>query len=163
VQLSGGGTAVALYPEYRRSAVVPVDDVTARRIHVLVFMHIPMNKGVPPRAFARVVLIGASKRETRLDIRTVRDVVTSYSNPKSIPEGPRIAMSSVASREIRAGGDPMQWQGSVFAVTLDVPAGTGPIHGLRFDVADGPMEAPLFYAATLERAADDAARVRRRQ
>jgi len=38
------------------------------------------------------------------------------------------------------------------AVTLEVPATTGPIRGLRFDVADGPLEAPLFFAATLERA-----------
>jgi hypothetical protein len=26
------------------------------------------------------------------------------------------------------------------------------LRGLRLDVADGPIEAPLFYAATLERA-----------
>lgn len=163
VQLSGGDTAVALYPEHRRSDVVPVDDVVARRIHVLAFMHIPMNKGVPPRDFVHVVLIGADGRETRLDIRTVRDVVTSYTGPKSIPAGPRIAMFGAASREFRDGGDPMQWQGAMFAVSLDVPVATGPIRGLRFEVADGPMEAPLLYAATLERAGGKTLAERRRR
>jgi hypothetical protein len=158
VQLSGGGTAVALYPEHRRSSVVAVDGVVARRVHVLAFMHIPMGKDVPSRNFAHVVLIGADGRETRLDIRTVRDVVTSYTGPKSIPAGPRVALFGAASRELRGGGDPMQRMGAVFAVSLAVPAGTGPIRGLRFDVADGPMEAPLLYAATLERAGDGAAR-----
>jgi hypothetical protein len=142
---------------------VPVDDVVARRIHVLAFMHIPMNKGVPPRDFVHVVLIGADGRETRLDIRTVRDVVTSYTGPKSIPAGPRIAMFGAASREFRDGGDPMQWQGAMFAVSLDVPVATGPIRGLRFEVADGPMEAPLLYAATLERAGGKTLAERRRR
>ncbi len=153
VQLSGGGTAVALYPEHRSSGVVPVDDVNAIRVHLLAFMHIPMNKGLPPRDFAHVVLIGADGRETRLDVRTVRDVVTHYRNPKAVPASTRIALTGTDSSSIRAGGDPMQWYSSTYAVALDVPPDTGPIRGLRLDVADGPMEAPLFYAVTLERAA----------
>ena len=52
------------------------------------------------------------------------------------------------------GGDstPADPPGSdVYAVALDVPADAGPIRALRFEVPEGPMEAPLFYAATLER------------
>jgi hypothetical protein len=163
VQLSGGGTAVALYPEHRSSAVVPVDGVDASRVHLLAFMHIPMGKDVPPRTFAHVVLIGADGRETRLDVRTVHDVVTHYRNPKAIPASARVALIGTDSSSIRGGGDPMRWQSITYAVTLDIPRAAGPIRGLRFDVADGPMEAPLFYAATLERAATGAPDVPKRR
>ncbi|HSC13155.1 MAG TPA: WD40 repeat domain-containing protein, partial [Rhodanobacteraceae bacterium] len=149
VQLSGGGTALALAPELRRSAVVAVPDVTARRVHVLAFMHTPMPRGVPPRAFAHVVLIGTDGRETRLEIRTVRDIVSG--NPNNAARSVRIAWMGVESREVRGGG--AAWSYSpMHAVALEVPAATGPIRGLRFDVAEGPIEVPLFYAATLERA-----------
>ncbi|HKT41280.1 MAG TPA: WD40 repeat domain-containing serine/threonine protein kinase [Rhodanobacteraceae bacterium] len=152
VQLIGGGTAVALGPELRRSAVVAVPDVVARRVHVLAFMQIPMDHGMPPRAFARVVLIGTDGRETSLEIRTVRDVVTT-SDPNVAALSARIAFASSSSALVRLFGMAVGPSSNVYAVTLDVPPGTGPISGLRFDVADGPMEAPLFYAATLERAA----------
>jgi WD40 repeat protein len=152
VQLSGGGTSLALGPQLRRSNFVAVPGIVARRVHVLAFMHIPMNRNVPPRAFAWVVLIGADGRETRLEIRTVRDVVTHGSNPKWSAPSVRIAWVDVESESVRTGGDPAQPWSATYAVALDVPPNTGPIHGLRFDVADGPMEAPLLYAATLERA-----------
>jgi hypothetical protein len=152
VQLSGGGTATALGPELLRSKTIAVPDITARRVHVLAFMHIPMNNGVPPRAFAYVVLLGADGRETRLEIRTVRDVVTDNAGPKTAAPTARIARVGTDSESVRTGGDPAQPWSAVYAVALDVPPGTGPIRALRFDVADGPMEAPLFFAATLERA-----------
>lgn len=57
---------------------------------------------------------------------------------------------------MRRGDAVLPWK-NVYAVTLDVPADAGLIHGLRFDVAEGLMEAPLFYAATLERAPADLA------
>ena len=150
VQLIGGGTATALGPELHRSAVVAVPDVVARRLHVLAFMHIPMERGVPPRTFAHVALIGADGRETPLEIRTVRDVATDVIANRGAP-GAHIAFSGVSSAFVR-GGESAEPMSNVYAVSLDVPPGTGPIRGLRFDVADGPMEAPLFYAATLERA-----------
>lgn len=151
VQLIGGGTATALGPKLRRSRVVPVPDLVANRVHVLAFMHIPMNGGVPPRAFAYVVLIGRGGRETRLEIRTVRDVVTHGTNPKTAAPSARVARVGMDSESVRMGGDPAQPWSTVYAVALDVPSTVGPIRGLRFDVADGPMEAPLIYAATLER------------
>jgi WD40 repeat protein len=152
VQLSGGGTATALGPELLRSKTIAVPGITAHRVHVLAFMHIPMNSGVPQRAFAYVVLLGADGRETRLEIRTVRDVVTHDANPKTAAPTARIARVGMNSESVRSGGDPAQPWSAVYAVALDVPPGTGPIRALRFDVADGPMEAPLFFAATLERA-----------
>lgn len=152
VQLSGGGTATALGPELHHSRVVPVPDLTARRVHVLALMHIPMPRGTPPRTFAWIVLIGTDGRETRLEIRTVRDVVTHGINPKTAAPTARIARVGMDSESVRTGGDPAQPWSGMYAVALDVPSGIGPIRGLRFDVADGPMEAPLFFAATLERA-----------
>lgn len=154
VQLSAGGTATAIGPELRRSAVVAVDGVTARRVHVLALMHIPVNEGAPPRDFAYVVLLGANGRETRLSIRSVRDVVTDMS-PGLAQSGARVAFADSPSAFVR-GGDPVQPTSNVFAVSLDIPSTTGPIRGLRFDVPQGPMEAPLLYAATLERAEADA-------
>ncbi|MBN8736247.1 MAG: protein kinase [Xanthomonadales bacterium] len=158
VQLIAGGTATALGPTLHRSAVVAVPDVVAKRVHVLAFMHIPMNDNEPPRAFADVVLIGADGRETRLEIRTVRDVATDV-NSDVAGRGARIAFTGISSAFAREGA-PMQPWSDVYTVALDVPATTGPIRGLRFDVADGPMEAPLLFAATLERA--DTAGVRPR-
>jgi WD40 repeat protein len=150
VQLIGGGTATALGPELHRSAVVPVPDVVARRVHVLCFMHIPMNPGEPSRAFADVVLIGTDGRETRLEIRTVRDVVTDV-GPDTAARSARVAFIGVSSAFAREGAPLVPPLSYVYTVALDVPATAGPIRGLRFDVPDGPMEAPLFYAATLER------------
>jgi len=150
VQLSAGGTATSLGPELHRSAVVPVAGIIARRVHVLAFMHTPMERGIPPRTFARVVLIGADGRETALEIRTVRDVVTD-GNPNRAASTARIAFVGVPSAHIRNGlaDEPAS---ATYAVTLDVPVSAGPIRGLRFDAPQGPMEAPLLYAATLERA-----------
>ncbi|MBS0557026.1 MAG: protein kinase [Proteobacteria bacterium] len=154
VQLSAGGTATSLGPELHRSAVVPVAGIIARRVHVLAFMHTPMEHGIPPRTFARVVLIGADGRETALEIRTLRDVVTD-GNPNRAASTARIAFVGIPSAHIRNGlaDDPVS---ATYAVTLDVPASVGPIRGLRFDAPQGPMEAPLLYAATLERTAADA-------
>jgi WD40 repeat protein len=146
IQLDGGGTALALAPELRRSAVVPVADVAARRVHVLALMHIPSPRGVPPRPFARVVLIGADGRETALEIRTVRDI-TTHGNPNGAAASARIAWVGVESAQVRA-GEPAEPGSHVYAVTLDVPPATGPIRGLRFEVADGPMERDAGTAGT---------------
>jgi hypothetical protein len=37
-------------------------------------------------------------------------------------------------------------------VALDVPQDAGPLRGMRLAIGDGPIEAPLVYAVTLERA-----------
>ncbi|HZX92368.1 MAG TPA: WD40 repeat domain-containing serine/threonine-protein kinase [Rudaea sp.] len=149
VQLSGGGTALALGPELHRSAVVDVPGVTARRVHVLASMQTPMPRGTPSRPFAHVVLIGADGRETRLEIRTVRDIVSG--NPNHADRSAHIAWMGADSGGVRSGG-PAEPGSPIYAVALDVPSNVGPLRGLRLDVADGPIEAPLFYAATLERA-----------
>jgi len=149
VQLSGGGTALALGPELHHSSVVAVPDISARRVHVLAAMQTPLPRGVPPKPFAYVVLIGADGRETRLEIRTVRDIVQG--NPNNAATSARIAWMGADSGGVRGGG-PAEPGAMMWAIALDVPATTGPLRGLRFDVADGPIEAPLFYAATLERA-----------
>jgi hypothetical protein len=152
VQLSGGGAAVALYLPHRQSPVVPVPGVRARRVHVLAFMQVPMARGTPPGIFGYVVLIGADGRETRLGIRTVRDVVTDEYDPETAATTARVAFVEPHGADVRMGDDPMQPESATYGVALDVPPGTGAIRGLRFDVGPGPMEAPLFYAATLERA-----------
>ena len=116
---------------------------------MLAFMHTPMPRGVPPRPFANVVLIGADGRETALEMRTVRDIVGG--NPNSAAASVRIAWMGADSSGVRGGG-PAEPGAIMWAIALDVPTTTGPLRGLRFDVVDGPIEAPLFYAATLERA-----------
>ena len=40
----------------------------------------------------------------------------------------------------------------VYAVGLEVPPDSGPLNGIRLEIGDSPVEAPLFYALTLERA-----------
>ncbi|HET8941740.1 MAG TPA: protein kinase [Rudaea sp.] len=149
VQLSGGRTATAIGPELHRSVVVPVPGVVAKRVHVLAFMHIPMNPTEPPRAFGNVVLIGADHRETRIEIRTIRDVVTDFASDIAAPTA-RIAFSGVSSSLVRK-GDSVGPRSNVYAVSLDVPSTVGAIHGLRFEVPEGQMEAPLFFGATVER------------
>lgn len=154
VQLIGGGTASALGPHLLKSKTIAVPDVVARRAYVLVFMHSPVATGATPQAFARVVLVGATGRETPLQILSVRDVVTD-NLPERAAASARIAFAGTSSALVRSGQD-AQPVSNVYAVALEVPAGVGPICGVRFEVAAGSMEAPLFYAATLELAAHGA-------
>jgi hypothetical protein len=150
VQLRGVGSAPAPGSALRRSAGIAVPDIVARRVHVLAFMHTPLDRGAPSRPFARVVLRGADGRETVLEIRTLRDVVTDVSPNLAAPSA-RIAWAGVSSEFVRSGGSVTQPTSDAYAVTLEVPPGTGPIRGLRFEAVNGAPEAPLFYAATLER------------
>jgi hypothetical protein len=150
VQLRGVGSAPAPGPVLRRSVEIAVPDIAARRVHVLAFMHTPLDRGAPSRPFARVVLTYADGREAALEIRTLRDVVTDV-NPNLAAPGARIAWAGVSSEFVRGGGSVAQPTSDVYAVTLAVPPDTGPIRGLRFEAVDGALEAPLFYAATLER------------
>jgi hypothetical protein len=89
--------------------------------------------------------------ETPLEVRMIRDVVTRFSPELAMPSA-RIGWIGVSGPELRGGevraSDTTSF---VYAVSLDVPPGTGPVHALRLETRDGPMEAPLFYAVTLER------------
>jgi hypothetical protein len=108
-----------------------------------------MNKHTPSRTFAWVVLTGANGRQTRLEIRTKRDVVTRGASEIADPRA-RIAFAGIDSSDVRD-GVPVWARTDVYAVTLEVPSTVGPIRSLRFEVADGTLEVPLLYAATLER------------
>jgi WD40 repeat protein len=151
VQLSWGGAAASLHPTQRASAEVPVPGVAARRVHLLMLVHIPVDPRQGPSRAATVVLRDAAGRETPLEVRMIRDVVTRGQPDLAMPSA-RIGWIGVSGPELRGGevraSDTTSF---VYAVSLDVPPGTGPVHELRLETRDGPMEAPLFYAVTLER------------
>jgi hypothetical protein len=156
VQLSWGGAAAALHPIQRASALVPVPGVAARRVHVLMTVQIPVDPRQPPSRAATVLLRDAAGRETALEVQMRRDVVPHHSPTLALPSA-RIGWLGVSAGSVRGGeARASDTTAVVYAVSLDVPPGTGPVHGLRLETRDGPMEAPLFYAVTLERAVDDA-------
>jgi WD40 repeat protein len=151
VQLSWGGAAASLHPTQRASAPIPVPRVAARRVHVLMAVHIPIDPRQGPSRAATVVLRDAAGGETSLEVQMTRDVVTRGQPDLALPSA-RIGWIGVSGPELRGGevraSDTTSF---VYAVSLDVPAGTPPVHELRLETRDGPMEAPLFYAVTLER------------
>lgn len=150
VQLSRGGAATSIHPNEPTSSVLSIAQVRARRIHALMHMHIPIRAGMPPRSFASVVMIGADGRETRLPIEVVRDVVT-HSMPHLAAPSARIGWAGVSGVDLRYESSNGAVFGSfAFIASLDLPANTGVITGLRLEAADGQMEAPLFHALTLE-------------
>lgn len=157
VQLSWGGAAAALHPTQRMSASIPVPGVQARRVHALMLVHIPVDPRQPPSRAATVVLGDAAGKETPLEVQMLRDVVTRGQPGLARPSA-RIGWLGVSGTELRGGTRASDTTSVVYAVSLDVPAGTGPVQSLRLETRDGPMEAPLFYAVTLERHAGEAER-----
>lgn len=152
VQLSWGGAAAALHPTQRASAPIPVPGVVARRVHVLMAVQIPVDRRQGPSRAATVVLRDAAGRETPLEVGMMRDVVHRQSPGLAMPSA-RIGWIGVSATDLRGGGiRATDTDSFAYAVSLDVPPGTGPVHGIRLETRDGPMEAPLFYAVTLERA-----------
>jgi hypothetical protein len=120
-------------------------------------VHIPIDLRQGPSRAATVVLRDAAGGETPLEVQMTRDVVTRGQPELALPSA-RIGWIGVSGADLRGGdtraSDTVSF---VYAVSLDVPPGTGPVHGLRLETRDGPMEAPLFYAVTLERDAPGAA------
>ena len=151
VQLSWGGPAGTLHPTQRASTLVPVADVVARRLHLLMLMHVFIQPNLAPFPAAHVVLIGADGRETVLTPMMVRDVVPHWTPDRAAP-GARIGWLGLSGTNARSGTAPPAYDSHTFAVSLDVPADVGPIRGLRLESREGPMELPLFYAVTLETA-----------
>jgi len=149
IQLSWGGPASTLQPTQHASAMIPVGDVRARRVHLLMLVHIFIQPDVKPFPAARVVLVGADGRETVLEPMMVRDVVPHWTPERAAPSA-RIGWIGLSGGATREGGTPPGFDSVTFAVSLDVPPAVGPIRGLRLETRDGPMEAPLFYAVTLE-------------
>jgi WD40 repeat protein len=151
VQLSWGGAAAALHPTQRASAVVPVPMTTARRVHVLMTVHIPIDARQGRSRAATVVLLDRDGREHALEIQMLRDV-SMRTTPALAEPGARIGWIGTSGADLRDGDATASDTTSfVYAVSLDVPPGTPAVHGLRLETRDGPMEAPLFYAVTLER------------
>ncbi|MBL8244671.1 MAG: protein kinase [Rhodanobacteraceae bacterium] len=146
IQLSGGGPAVSLHPKLPWSHWVPVAEIAARRVHVLMLLHIPMRPEAAPSRAGMVELKRTDGSLAELEIRSRRDVVTHW-QPDLAEPGARVAWRGVSPTALRAGE---RFPDShIYHVVLDVPPGA-PVTGLRLGIGDGPMEAPLFYAVTLE-------------
>lgn len=153
VQLSGGGPASVLHPERPATDWVPVLPVSARRVHLLMLHHIPMRIGEQPRVAGQVWLRDQEGRERALDILTQEHVLTNWLADAARGKA-RVGWYGVFPSAIRTGGATLSdVVGGAFLVSLDVPDELGPITALRLGVGDGPMEAPLYYAVTLERVA----------
>ncbi len=152
IQLSWGGAAASLHPTQRASGVIPVAGIAARRVHLLMAIHIPIDRRQGRSRAATVVLIDRDGREVGLEIQMVRDVVTQGMSALAEPTA-RIGWLNVSGANLRGGEiTASETAADAYAVSLDVPPGTPPVHGLRLETRDGPMEAPLFYAVTLETA-----------
>ncbi len=150
VQLSGGGPAVSLHPTRPHSDWIAVPEVRARRLHVLMMLHIPLRPNAPPRRAGLVEVREIDGREYRLEIMTMRDVVTTWQPELAAPSA-KVAWIGAMPSGLRAGEDG-KFGAHVYAVTLELPAGAAAISALRLGIGDGPMEAPLYYALTLESA-----------
>jgi hypothetical protein len=148
IQLSGGGPAVSLHPTLPTSNWVPVAASPARRVHVLMLLHVPMRPNTPPRRAGVVQLRHADGRESTLEIQTFRDVVTHWQPDLARPEA-RVAWRGDSPTSLRS-GNINEFASHVYAVGLDLEPGSAPVTALRLGIGDGPMEAPLFYAVTLE-------------
>lgn len=140
LQLSGGGPALALYPEQRQSAWVDVPGVSARRVHVLMLVHIPTRQDAVPWCAGRVDLRHADGSVRTLEIVGLRDVVTHWQPELAAPTA-RIAW--------RGGGGFFDYS-HVYDVVLDLPPGSAALTALRLGIGDSMMEAPMYYAVTLE-------------
>lgn len=149
IQLSGGGPALSLHPYFPSSEWVRLPAAAARRAHVLMLLHVPMRPKAPPRRAGVLELRRADGTHATLEIQSVRDVVTHW-QPELAAASARVAWRGASPTSLREGEN---WFAShIYHVVLDVPPGA-PVTGLRLGIGDGPMEAPLFYAVTLELAA----------
>ena len=100
------------------------------------------------------MLLSPEGRETTLDILTMRHAVTHWSPEIAAPEA-HVGFVGISAVDVRGGeASSSEPASNVYSISFDVPPGTGPIAGLRLQTGDGPMEAPLFYAVTLERVLD---------
>ena len=146
IQLSGGGPAVSLHPTLPESAWVPVNGIDARRVHVLMLLHVPMRPRAPPNRAGMVEVQRADGSVETLEILARRDVVTHWQPDLAEPSA-RVAWRGVSPTALRAGEN--FHDSHIYHVALDLPSGA-PVTALRLGIGDGPMEAPLFYAVTLE-------------
>jgi hypothetical protein len=158
VQLNGGGPATHFGPPLPLSAEVPLPDLPLRHVHVLLRVPVPISPRAPPKIAARVLLVGEDGRQHALDVLTRRHLVPSGWNMESILDpGARIAWAGIGGSAVRGGhASSSDVEEALFAVAFEVPGDTGRLRGLRLAVGDGPIEAPLVYAVTLERATDAA-------
>lgn len=146
IQLSGGGPATSLFPLNPASDWVRVDALPARRAHVLMLQHIPM-RDAGPRSAGKLELELIDGRNLMLEIQTVRDVVNHFQPDLAAPTA-RAAWRGVSATDLREGGTGLN--SLIYHVVLDLPADAAPVQALRLHIGDGPMEAPLFYAVTME-------------
>jgi hypothetical protein len=148
VQLSGGGPALSLHAFHPHSTWAQFEPRRVARLHVLMLLHVPMRSGTPPRVAGRVRVREQGGREHALEILSVRDVVTHWQPDLAAPEA-RVAWRGNSPTHLRD-GDPY-WRASHFyAVTLTTDPEWPALEALRLEIGDGPMEAPLYYAVTLE-------------
>lgn len=148
VQLSGGGPALSLHSLQAWSEWLPVTNVQARRLHVMMLLHVPMRPGSPPRLAGRVQLRHQDGRESEHSIQSVRDVVTHWQPHIAAPSA-RAVWRGSSPTAVR-GGDAHARMSLVYGVALELDPALAPITALRLGIGDGPMEAPLYYAVTLE-------------
>ena len=93
---------------------------------------------------------GVDGRTATLTIMTMRDIVRHDMRDLAQPTA-RIAWTGSNGVAVRSGeGNGTELWSDAYATALDVPPDFGPIRELRFEAPDGPMEAPLIYAATPE-------------
>lgn len=109
-----------------------------------------MRPGDPPRVAARVRVRDTGGEERDIEIYSQRHLLTQ--SLIDAARGPaRVAWAGVYPAAVRTGSAALNdIVGGAFMVSLDIPPELGEIDGLRFSIGEGPMEAPLFYAATLE-------------
>ncbi len=151
VQLSGGGPSISIHPFNPHSGNIPVPaDVRPMRVHALVMQLVPVSPRAPPRRFADVVLIGVDGRETALEIQLMRDVVTNWMIDIVAPSA-RIGWVGIFPAQQRDGGYTSSHTPSIVNLaSLDVPTEVGEVAAVRLKAGSGSMEAPMFYAVTLE-------------
>jgi WD40 repeat protein len=153
VSLNGGAAASHFGPLLPVTEALSLPPAVLSRVHLLMRINVPMSPQAPPKVAARVLLTGSDGREHVLEVLTRKHIVPTGWNLEPILEpGARIAWLGIGSTALRSGyATSSDAEESVFAVTLDVPPDAGPLRALRLAVGDGPIEAPLIYAVTLER------------
>jgi hypothetical protein len=154
IQLVGGSYGIYFHRLHPRTDWLELPPQRLSRVHALLLRHVPHSARDQPREQAYVVLRTRDGREHRLPIVHMRDVV-QHAMPHTMDAAQargRIAWSGVHGSAVRSGEFSSSHTPShAWAVPLDVPPTLGEISALRLEVAAGPIEAPLFYAITLER------------
>lgn len=153
IQLVGGSYGIYFNPLHPRTAWLPFAPTRLSRVHVLLMRHVPNASRDAARDHARIVLRGVDGREHVLRVVHMRDVV-QHAFPTTMDASRargRIGWSGAFGSVVRSGLLSSSHTSShAWAVALDVPTDAGPIEALRLKVAEGPIEAPLIYAITLE-------------